>query len=1480
MEQPAPLQTQATSVSSCTTISSPGVYILTANITGSSANPTCMSIQSNDVILDCQGNIIDGLDSSNTNGVRVQSRSNITVQNCRFSDWTWGIYLETTLDSQLINNTGYSSQYGIMMREYSRNNLLSGNNCSYNYYGINLYDARNNTLTNNIANNNYKGLYIQGSNSYNNILTNNIANYNTQYEGIYVGYGTNNTLINNTANSNYYAGIRFEYGQGNNTLINNTANNNTQYGIYMYSNSNNTLINNTANGNSNYGIYAGYGARYNSLTDNFVCANQNKDIYIDSDARYNFGNNTCSRLVNYTATNVSCPIKCPFIQGVCGQYLANNTVLTEDMLRCQAEGVRINASNIVLDCDNHTIEGRYSQGSFQYGVNNQNGFDNVTVKNCFIRDFLFGMHFTNNANNCTIYNNTLDIYNVTDQISRSIYFYGNYNNITKNNVGNKTTQGIYVDLNYNVLSNNTACYATQWDLYTSGTGNSGDNTCGTLSSSGVNCSQHCPFVQGVCGQNIFENATLTQDIIDCRYSGAKIERTANVTLDCDGHAIRGYDDRYYFYGVFVQSPNTTIKNCTISKFEIGIYSDRAGGQIYSNNISLNNYGLNVVHQNVHDNIICRNFESDIYSSGDNSGDNICSSLTGSVDITCNTSCGFTQGACAQTIVENTTLTDDILGCARLGIKLGANNIMLDCGNHTIRSTTGNDYGVRLSNHYGNTIKNCIVDMFNVGSMIEASQNNVLVNNTFNNSVNYGLYIPNANNNQFTGNTISSSSQGIVNSGSSNNTFTNNRVLSNGQTGITIVGHNNTFVNNTVTGSNRGFHVGSATYNNLTDNVACVNREYDIYIDSASTNNFGDNICSFKQDDDTNTGLTCSTNCGYVAITSCQPLTARGNYMLQNDISNGYDQCIRFDADNIVLDCNGHTITGTGGGNGIYASSRTNLTIKNCVLKMFSIGLYLGSVSNSNLINNTANNNQERGIAFYWSSNNNLTQNTASSNNYAGIYLEWSSGNILTNNTENNNNQWGINLYYGAYNNLTNNKVNANSYGIGLSSGSNNNILTDNSACSRGSQDIYLAGDATGNSGDNICNSSKIIDDDSNTITCSRLCPPCALYGDDEDNDGICGNVDNCPTVPNPNQVDSDTYVTEINFTHTDYGPEQDCIEPDVCLFRNSNGPIYNTMSGPIAWACGTCGGETTPYYSSNVYDPYTLWRIMRSNCFRGDNRNIPGSDTCLQIINSNSSWDVHWTNWTYGPPRGGPIGGGFAYTRMQIIGDDTGDACDCGADNFCTALDYCCDEGTLDADCGSCSAPTPGPQPTRAVASAPTTITEAFGGGTFDMFVGGTVNFAAMGESHSAKLKTVTSGYVTIDIYSSPITVTLSEGESKDIDMDGNSLNDLRIELLQILLPDGARIKLTPLQESLPSAPIPAAYTYCGDGSCGNGENAVGCPADCAKTVAYAAPTAMFSRQSGSLVTFLIILLLAAVIYVVWHKLNLRYGIKVVKKRL
>ena len=90
--------------------------------------------------------------------------------------------------------------------------------------------------------------------------------------------------------------------------------------------------------------------------------------------------------------------------------------------------------------------------------------------------------------------------------------------------------------------------------------------------------------------------------------------------------------------------------------------------------------------------------------------------------------------------------------------------------------------------------------------------------------------------------------------------------------------------------------------------------------------------------------------------------------------------ITIDADNIVLDCAGHSITGDGSGNGIYLSSRTGVTVKNCVVTNFGAGITLESSSYNTLTGNTANDNAFRGIDIESSSNNNnLTGNTANNN---------------------------------------------------------------------------------------------------------------------------------------------------------------------------------------------------------------------------------------------------------------------------------------------------------------------------------------------------------------------------------------------------------------------------------------------------------------------------------------------------------------------
>ncbi|MCD6547543.1 MAG: hypothetical protein J7K22_03255, partial [Nanoarchaeota archaeon] len=75
----------------------------------------------------------------------------------------------------------------------------------------------------------------------------------------------------------------------------------------------------------------------------------------------------------------------------------------------------------------------------------------------------------------------------------------------------------------------------------------------------------------------------------------------------------------------------------------------------------------------------------------------------------------------------------------------------------------------------------------------------------------------------------------------------------------------------------------------------------------------------------------------VSITSCSNLTSANTvYALSNDIygvQSGRDICIDIQADNITLDCQGHTLSynDSSGTDGIYLSGRQNITIKNCVV---------------------------------------------------------------------------------------------------------------------------------------------------------------------------------------------------------------------------------------------------------------------------------------------------------------------------------------------------------------------------------------------------------------------------------------------------------------------------------------------------------------------------------------------------------------------
>jgi parallel beta-helix repeat protein len=192
----------------------------------------------------------------------------------------------------------------------------------------------------------------------------------------------------------------------------------------------------------------------------------------------------------------------------------------------------------------------------------------------------------------------------------------------------------------------------------------------------------------------------------------------------------------------------------------------------------------------------------------------------------------------------------------------------------------------------------------------------------------------------------------------------------------------------------------------------------------------------------------STSCGDVA--SDLTLTA--------DVENE-STCFTITANDVTLDCDGFTINYSifGGANerGVYATSKSNVTIKNCNIvdgnwsaaestNLYRDGIYYLTVTDSFILNTNVSvyGNASNGIYLYTSSNNNLTSNTGTSNSSYGIHIRTASdNNILISNTGTSTSGVGFHLNAASNNILTSNTGTSNSsYGFYLSSSSNNGFI--------------------------------------------------------------------------------------------------------------------------------------------------------------------------------------------------------------------------------------------------------------------------------------------------------------------------------------------------------------------------------------------------------------------------------------------------------
>ncbi|MEC8339165.1 MAG: NosD domain-containing protein [Nanoarchaeota archaeon] len=212
----------------------------------------------------------------------------------------------------------------------------------------------------------------------------------------------------------------------------------------------------------------------------------------------------------------------------------------------------------------------------------------------------------------------------------------------------------------------------------------------------------------------------------------------------------------------------------------------------------------------------------------------------------------------------------------------------------------------------------------------------------------------------------------------------------------------------------------------------------------------------------------------VEFDSCQILNS-GSYELNESILSSGSNCIEITGNNIILDCQGFNISGTGSNYGIYITGN-NSQVLNCNINNFNRGIYFYS-QNNYLYNSSVNGSI---YGYYLGSNSHnqtLILNKATSNVVAGIYLSFTSHNntlfsniindsstgitinsdtniIFENNISNSNT--GISLSQGNSNNISSNIIQNNyNRGIHVSGSSANNNRFVSNIISENNQGIYL-----------------------------------------------------------------------------------------------------------------------------------------------------------------------------------------------------------------------------------------------------------------------------------------------------------------------------------------------------------------------------------------------------------------------------------------
>jgi parallel beta-helix repeat protein len=565
-----------------------------------------------------------------------------------------------------------------------------GHNLNYDdsNYTIGIISYHNNVTINNCTMSNYEqGLFTFNVTNF--VIANTTANDNKI--GIFITNSSNNNLTNDTANDNSDSGIVLRDNVANNILIGNNASNNNNNGFYLRVGHDNTFVNNTFNEN-NYGINIDDSpGTNNNFTSNTANSN-NYGTYIQSSYNDYFTNNI------FNNNNVD---------GIC-LITSNNFTFTNNT-----------AENNTRWAFNSTANSRYN-----IVTNLEIGSTNVSFKS---KDIAL-------RNGTNPGSSPVDLYDIgkfvnATNTSASSWLYLNVSYADPGDLGlvdentlnmskyNSTSGGIwYTDPSafanaYGVDTANDYVYAniTNFGSTFAPLGSSagaGAANCINITASGYNS-----LLNNLIGVQPGRNVCVDIQVDD-------------VVFDCAGHNIIG-NSSGTTYGIYTNSSNTTIVNCTVQNYTYGIDL---------NHSSYGNLTSNTANNNIRTGI-CLNYSShDI--------------------LTNNTASASDEGISLYDSLNNTLVSNVAYNNSNYGIELSGS---AGCNSSNLTSNIANNNYVGIyARGINNTfVNNTFNDSSTDGFSLQLSSNTVLINNTISNNAAIGVVLNNCLNTNLTNNSLGS-----------------------------------------------------------------------------------------------------------------------------------------------------------------------------------------------------------------------------------------------------------------------------------------------------------------------------------------------------------------------------------------------------------------------------------------------------------------------------------------------------------------------------------------------------------------------------------------------------------------------------------------------------------------------------------------------------------------------------------------------------